>query len=582
MPKWGFTQEMRNTRPWGLPPEELEPGKVVADPVHGDVHLTRLEMRVVDSRPFQRLRRVRQLGSTHLVYPGATHSRFSHALGAVRAAQNLLDFAVEQREGIHPVPDLLGQWAASSSKTYDRELARATVVGRLGALLHDLGHVPFGHSIEDEMGILLPHDANEWRLNQLWREFEPELRDLLAGEDLELALKTVIAPKLKLGSPAIQGDYPFVNDLVGNTICADLLDYLVRDHAYSGLPMALGNRFLSALFVTPDGENKFFRRRMALNIARDGRERADVVTELLKYLRYRYELTERVLTHHAKLRADAMIGKMLLLWRDDIAEKLRTEADAPLSGKLAKGKADRVLEEELLWRGDDGLLEYLQGFVRDDESPSWRAKAVAQLANEVIHRELFELAGRCNVTLAPVHQLRQEYGDPEKRLVLEQELAEYAEVEAWKVAIWLPPEDMGLKIARVLVYDGSRVMQFNEYEAHGRKRGSEIDEAHKALWAVSVFVHGSVGDSQREEILTRFAQKTGIRWERLRERFGPDTEQWPAELAAHRVDQDLAADIIKTAQAVQARSPSKQTPETFAALQQSFEEIAKSLRNAPG
>jgi HD superfamily phosphohydrolase len=50
-----------------------------------------LEVAVVDSRPFQRLRRVRQLGMTHLVYPGAVHTRFSHSLGAVRVAQLLLD-----------------------------------------------------------------------------------------------------------------------------------------------------------------------------------------------------------------------------------------------------------------------------------------------------------------------------------------------------------------------------------------------------------------------------------------------------------------------------------------------------------
>ena len=580
MPKWGFTEEMRDTRPWGLPPEELEPGKIVADPIHGDVHLTRLEMRIVDSRPFQRLRRVRQLGSTHLVYPGATHTRFSHALGAVRAAQRLLDFAVEQREGIHPVTDLMGQWVTSEAR-YNEELARATVLARLGALLHDLAHISFGHSVEDEMGILPPHDENEWRLNRLWREFPPELRKLLEGEDgeLETALKAVVAPELELESPAIEETYPFVQDLVGNTICADLLDYLARDHLYTGLPIALGHRFLSALFITPDGENEFFRRRLALSISRDGRERADVVSELLKYLRYRYELTERVLAHHAKLRADAMVGKLLLLWRDEIAEQLATDQGGTVT-KALRAKADRALENELLWRGDDGLLEHLQSLGRV-ESPSPRAEVIAQLADELLNRNLFELAGRTSVNFAPAAQLREKYGDPEKRLGLERDLAEYAEIEAWKVAIWLPPEEMGLKVARVLVYDGSSVMHFNEYEAHGRKRGGEIDDAHKALWAISVFVHSSVGLEQREEILVRLAQRSGIRWERFHDAFGADTEEWPLELASRRTAAELGVrdrfeELLETARATPARSRSDEKP-TFSVLKRSVEAIAESL-----
>ena len=89
------------------------------------------------------------------------------------------------------------------------------------------------------------------------------------------------------------GKYPFVADLVTNTICADLLDYLPRDHTYTGLPAALGQRFMTAFYVVPGeegDEERLYPERMALRISHHGRERQDISSELLKHLRYRYEL----------------------------------------------------------------------------------------------------------------------------------------------------------------------------------------------------------------------------------------------------------------------------------------------------
>src|SRR5580700_11393965 len=110
MPKWGLTPEQRSSKPWDLPAAVLQPAKVITDPVHGDIYVTELERLAIDSPPMQRLRRVRQLGTTHLVYPGATHTRFSHSLGALRCAQDLLDIVVDHRHGPHPNRDLFIEW----------------------------------------------------------------------------------------------------------------------------------------------------------------------------------------------------------------------------------------------------------------------------------------------------------------------------------------------------------------------------------------------------------------------------------------------------------------------------------------
>ncbi|MCC8455980.1 hypothetical protein, partial [Streptomyces rochei] len=130
---------------------------------------------------------------------------------------------------------------------------------------------------------------------------------------------------------------------------------------------------------------------MVINVDREGRHREDIITELVKYLRYRYELTERVLTHHAKSAADAMLGKMLELWHDDLwlREARRTfpevefvdgqplddakrrirshlggtdgHGDQEESSEVATVTAavQAHIETEFLRRSDDGMLEHL-------------------------------------------------------------------------------------------------------------------------------------------------------------------------------------------------------------------------------
>lgn len=372
---------MLKARPWGFEPrlELLAPAKVVTDPVHGDIYLNGLELLVVNSRPFQRLRRVRQLGMTPEVYPGATNTRFAHSLGALRAAQDLLDTVLDQRYDPHGVPDLFAEWesGAETEDEFPQKVGEVVIAARLGALLHDLAHVPFGHSIEDDLGILPAHDKGPQRFDYLWAQLGEDLQGRLSGAkfaavrtlidgDLARELRPLILSKERGpdGETINAHDvmrYPFVADLVGNTICADLIDYLPRDHLYSGLPMALGHRFLDAFFVTGT-ERTRLACRMALSVVRENRERTDIVTELLKYLRYRYELTERVLVHHAKLSADAMVGKALELWfeevHDEVAAQMSAAQDAPAhGGAVAQVAAPWVVGQANAERGGQPVGE---------------------------------------------------------------------------------------------------------------------------------------------------------------------------------------------------------------------------------
>lgn len=641
MPDWGLTDEQRTTYPWDLPPDVLEPGKVVTDPVHGDIHLNWLEVAIVDTRSFQRLRRIRQLGTTHLVYPGATHSRFSHSLGAVRVAQTLLDQILTQREGLHSVPDLFEQWSDERPpEAFKRCVAEAIVLARLGGLLHDLCHVPLGHSVEDDLRILEPHDQNDARFTALWATIRRAVRahithrtwrdangiDIadavdrtLFAEDgaLYTQLRPLILSKRREGDRVVAAmeprdmTYPFVADLVGNTICADLLDYLLRDHLFAGLPAELGHRFISAFFVVPDRRGPLSRR-MAVNIQRQEHERPDIVSELLKALRYRYELSERALYHHAKLCADAMLGEALerwegALWLQRAAARLdgvEGHEDAVAAGETYRLKSmlaakdpataedvrDAVradLEKEFIAHGDDGLLERMSSLADEqvvDGAVAKTAKRLlrqsAQLSQALLDRNLFRIAGRVGYKDASAEALFDAFGRADRRDALERGAERFAELGAAddedtrvepRVVLWLPKPGMRLKLAQVLVQHNAGIGPFVEYEESRSRRGSDIYAAHQRLWSCLVLVRRDVSDEDAEVVTTFLAGEMGVRWER-HQRFGPSPEEWSARLAIVRelpnqrpFDDENTDELLKKLAGVAARGAG-----TFSGLRQAI------------
>src|SRR3954467_6133250 len=103
--------------------------EIIRDPLWNNVAVDPLAMRLVDSPAFQRLRYVRQLGLAFFVYPGATHSRFEHALGTYHLAPRALSL-FEERSDFDAVRD-------------------ECMIVRAAALLHDVGHYPFSHALEE-------------------------------------------------------------------------------------------------------------------------------------------------------------------------------------------------------------------------------------------------------------------------------------------------------------------------------------------------------------------------------------------------------------------------------------------------
>ena len=105
----------------------------IRDPIHGFIRADELEAALLNSRPMQRLRFIHQLGLTFLVFPGAEHSRFAHALGTMHLAGRVYDALASKSGGLLPI----------HPGSSERRLVR------VAALLHDIGHAPFSHTAED-------------------------------------------------------------------------------------------------------------------------------------------------------------------------------------------------------------------------------------------------------------------------------------------------------------------------------------------------------------------------------------------------------------------------------------------------
>jgi len=204
---------------------------MIKDPVHGYIGITSVEKCIINTRAFQRLRRILQLPTSVYVYPGATHSRFIHNIGAMHIA------------------GVFGENIASRFKLAEREEgARLIQYLRLVLLLHDIGHGPFSHSFEEK--ILYPLNTNHEIVGSKIVGSDEEIlscieesRDLgFDARDISRALTAVSSEDWPvLGFSGVDQDIEkSLFYILKGPFAADLLDYLIRDSYYTGAGYGLG------------------------------------------------------------------------------------------------------------------------------------------------------------------------------------------------------------------------------------------------------------------------------------------------------------------------------------------------------
>jgi len=414
-------------------------GKLIRDAAHGDIQLGPLEIDLIDTLEFQRLRGIKQLGTAYLVFPSALHTRFEHSLGTSWMAQRLID-AVRRDHALNDD---------------EAQLIRAA------ALLHDITHIPFGHTLEDERRVLPRHDKDRDRIAHFFE----------AGAVSHILQRAGIRNDIV---KALTERGSLVSDIVGGSVSAGLLDYLRRDTYFCGLAQYYDARIFEA-FVVENG-------RLVMNLEKRGVLRRDTLSELINLLRIRYTLSERVYFHHTKIASGAMISKAVEL-------ALRGHEFRP---------------EELRDLKDDTLQFTLRQ--RFDKDPS-----ILHLLDCLDRRALYKPCYTLTVEIGEDRRreiVERFHHDPAQRDRFERTLAEVAGMDACKVIVYCPSFEMGLPEADVLVrMQGGKVLPLSDTD---NEEIRILRDKHKALWRFFVLVDRSHWPSTHEALARAAAQYLGM------------------------------------------------------------------------
>ena len=307
--------------------------KIINDPVYGFIDIpTGLIMAIIDHPWFQRLRRIRQGGFSNLVYPGATHSRFHHALGAYHLSSHTV--SVLRKKGV----------AISDDEEQALQLA---------LLLHDMGHGPFSHSLERALIPVAHEEITKMYLKKLNEQFDGKL-------DLTIAMFDNIY------------DRPFFHQLISSELDLDRMDYLARDSFFTGVSEGVigYDRIIHMLNVV---DNR-------LVVEQKG------LTSIEKFLLARKLMYAQVYHHKMVVASE----EMLRLFFERIQERSELGLglpDCPLITLIKKRKSldESELLEQFSTLDDSDVLVLLKSLIKSED------EVLSIVSDGLINRNLFAL-----------------------------------------------------------------------------------------------------------------------------------------------------------------------------------------------
>jgi uncharacterized protein len=396
--------------------------KLIRDAVHGDIEMGPLEVELMDTPEFQRLRGIKQLGTAYLVFPSAVHSRFEHSLGTSWMAHRIIE-------------------SIRRSRTISAD--DETLI-RVAALLHDITHIPFGHTLEDERRVLPRHDKDEERVDYFLKQ--SGVGRILKREGIQDEIINTI-----------RGNDTFNSDIIGGAISADLLDYLRRDTYFCGLSQYYDPRIFAS-FMLENG-------RLVMNLEKQGRLRQDALSELVNLLRIRYTLSERVYYHHTKVSSGAMISKSVEL---------------ALREGLSVGELRTLKDETLIWTLNELYT---------------RNSTVAHLLKRLESRQLYRACYVLSMELG--EKRRQEivtrfHYDLEARESAETSIARASGIQPDEIIIYCPSFGMSLSEAEVPVRSDRG--EVRPLSGGNNEEIRILKGKHKELWKFYVLIDRDVWD----------------------------------------------------------------------------------------
>ena len=307
--------------------------KIIRDPIHGFVKLSPWEQDVVDHPVFQRLRRVRQLALTEMVYPGACHARFEHSLGVMQVATMMFDQLRPQLEAAGGL-DL---------KFTDDDLDKARVIGRLTALLHDVGHGPFSHAGEDVMPTN-PRTGKKHKHEDysaaLVRHLMRDVVDRHPANELKISTDEICDFFQNDGSLPLQ--LLFWRPLITGQIDADRADYLLRDSHHAGVAYGQYDiaRLIATLRVVRDRETDS----LMIGVEKGGIQAVEglILARYMMFVQVYFHHTRRAYDHHITL----VLGHLLA---QEYGDKHGERGVFPPPRATEGLTAEQNLDEYLRW-----------------------------------------------------------------------------------------------------------------------------------------------------------------------------------------------------------------------------------------
>lgn len=313
----------------------LSEEKVFKDPVHQYIYVQeKLIWQLIDTKEFQRLRRIKQLGTTFFTYHGAEHSRFTHSLGVYEIARKILS----QFERNH----------------YDEWSNDERLLVLVSALLHDIGHGPFSHSFEQIYKI----NHEEWSKKIIIGD--TEINRLLKQVDNELPKKIV---------DVLNKTYKnlIVNDIISSQLDADRMDYLLRDAYYTGVNYGTFDIERILRVLRPFGKR--------LLVKESGMHSVE------DYLMSRYQMYWQVYFHPVTRSSEILLKKIFIRAKELYESEYNFLNDFPYLNYLFK---DNIELHEYLTLDDSFIHTAIYYWSMEKDS------ILSDLTNRFLNRRLFK------------------------------------------------------------------------------------------------------------------------------------------------------------------------------------------------